>query len=379
MRRSWTPFLVLALVFLAVTAHAQGAPNGNAYQTTWAALDPGDDWAAQVLRSIFPTGAGAALPGIGAENTVIGKMVGEFSGFVLALAAAFMGYSTIIQIHRAAETGRVLSNTTSSWAPVRLIFALAMMFPLASGFSSGQAAVMQVAMWGIGMGRAVYSSAIQAVGPDAMPIATPMIPGTKSIVMGLMEDELCRALINNASNNPNMMPIPTPKQNTLPGNNQLSGAYVAWTYSMPNNGTGAPVCGSVTLRRADPNATSLTGASAIRSALGAVLALPHERRRAAQPDGLRSRHVRGQASVRGRGRWAGELVAVPGRHHRIPRQAEHRLRRRGAAPLILVIQHRERDHGQLHTAARDIRLELVHRPDRKAALRVDEHPQLRRS
>lgn len=259
--RSLHSFLILAGVALYCSpdpAHAAGAS-----QTTWAALDPGDDWAAQVLRSIFPTGStGAALTGIGNESSVIGQMVGMLTGFILALAAAYMAYATILQIHRAAETGRVLSERTSSWAPVRLVFALVMMFPLASGFSSGQGAVMQAAMWGIGMARAVYTSAIKAIGPDAVPIATPIIPGTKSIVAGLIQNELCRALVNAASGNPNLVPAPTPIQNTISGNNALSGAYVSWTYAMSNgNDVDAPVCGAVSVRQPNPNATNLAGQS----------------------------------------------------------------------------------------------------------------------
>ena len=260
--RTPLPLLIavgLALMCLAGTAHAA---TGNAYQTTWSALDPADDWAAQVLRSIFPTGSGTVLPGIGSENTVIGKMVGQLSGYILALAAAFMAYSTIIQIHRAAESGRVLSSTTSSWAPVRLIFALVMMFPLASGFSTGQAAVMQVAMWGIGMGRAIYTSAIKSIGPDAIPLTTPMIPGTKSIVTGLMENELCRALVNAASGNPNLVPAPQAVRSAVPGNPATSGAYVSWVYAMSNgNDIQSPVCGSVTVRQPDPTATNYAGVS----------------------------------------------------------------------------------------------------------------------
>lgn len=257
MRRFWSPLLVLALVSAASAAHAQ-----NAYQTTWSALAANDDWAAQVVRSIFPITSDSALPGIGAASTVIGKMVGQLTGYIMAIAAAYMAYATIVQIHRAAETGRVLSSSTSSWAPVRLVFALAMMFPLPSGFSAGQGAVVQVAMWGIGMGRAIYTSAIQAIGPDAVPIAQPMIPGTKRIVSGLMQNELCRALINQASNNPNMVPVPRPVRNAIPGDSAASGAYITWAYAMSNgNDVGSPVCGTVTLRTPNPNATNFAGVS----------------------------------------------------------------------------------------------------------------------
>ena len=260
MRRFRTLPYVLTLLGVAGTAHAQSP---NTYQTTWSALSPGNDWAAQVLWSLFPTSsANTGLAGIGAASTVIGKMVGQLTGYIMALAVVFVAYSTIMQIHRAAETGRVLSSSTSSWAPVRLIFALAMMFPLSSGFSSGQAAVMQVAMWGIGMGRAVYASAIQAVGPDAVPIAQPMIPGTKTIVAGLMQNELCRALVNAASGNANLVPAPTLIRNSTAGDSGISGAYVSWVYGMSTgDDMGNPVCGAVTLRQPNPNATNLAGTS----------------------------------------------------------------------------------------------------------------------
>lgn len=259
MRRSWT--LSLALMLICVAGAAQAAP-GNAYQTTWSALSPGNDWAAQVLRSLFPISSTPGLPGIGAAATVVGKMVGQLTGYIMALAIVFVAYSTIIQIHRAAETGRVLSSSTSSWAPVRLVLALAMMFPLPSGFSSGQAAVMQVAMWGIGMGRAVYTNAIKAIGPDAVPIAQPMIPGTKRIVAGLMQNELCRALINVASNNPNLVPAPQPVRSSIGGNSGFTGDYVSWIYSMSTgDDIGSPVCGTVTLHQSNPNATNYGGVS----------------------------------------------------------------------------------------------------------------------
>lgn len=272
MRRFWFPLLVTTLAGAAGAAHA--AP---AYQATWSALSPGDDWAAQVVRSIFPVTGDTGLAGIGAASTVIGRMVGQLTGYVMAIAAAFVAYATIVQIHRAAETGRVLSSSTSSWAPVRLVFALAMMYPLPSGFSAGQAAVVQVSMWGIGMGRALYANAIRAIGPDAVPIAQPMIPGTKTIVSGLMQNELCRALVNQASGNPDLVPAPRPVRGNVGGSGAMGGAYVTWSYSLGNgNDVGAPVCGTVTLRQPNPGATnyasvSVDMAAAQQDALTAVV------------------------------------------------------------------------------------------------------------
>ena len=54
------------------------------------------------------------------------------------------------------------------------------MFPLGGGFSAGPATRRcRVPSWGVGMAKALYANAIQAVGPDAIVIAQPMIPGTE--------------------------------------------------------------------------------------------------------------------------------------------------------------------------------------------------------
>lgn len=244
MRCSWPGLLILVLVCAALPAHAQNAPT-SAFTPNWSALSPGDDWSATIIKNLFPLNAGDGSSAISSENTVFGQMLGEFTGFIMALAAAWVSYATIIQIHRAAETGRILSNTTSSWAPVRLFLAIIMMFPLATGFSAGQGAVIQVAMWGIGMARTLYSNAVQSIGPDSMPIATPIIPGTHDVVAGLMQSELCRDLVNDASGNPNLIPEPTPTTGGTIG----FGGYVTWVYSLATgDATGNPVCGSVTIR-----------------------------------------------------------------------------------------------------------------------------------
>jgi conjugal transfer/type IV secretion protein DotA/TraY len=250
MRRSWAGLLILLLVCAAMPAYAQSAPS-NGFTTVWSSLDPGDDWSATIINNIFPTTTGNGSSVIQSENTAIGQILGQFTGFIMALAAAWVSYATIIQIHRAAETGRVLSNVTSSWAPVRLFLAIVMMFPLSTGFSAGQGAVIQVAMWGIGIARTVYTNAIQSIGPDAMPIATPMIPGTRGIVAGLFQNELCRDLVNLASGNAGLVPEPTPSTGGTAG----QGGYITWAYVMSaGDAIGLPVCGTVTIREPGQNA-----------------------------------------------------------------------------------------------------------------------------
>jgi len=260
MRRSVFTCVVLFLIVLvlgAFAAPAQAAP--PTYNMSWAALDPGNDWSAQVILSLFPVSPAPAGSGaVGAEATVIGTLVGTLTGFVAAIAMTFLCYATIMQIHRGAETARMLDQKTSSMFMVRLGVAAVMMFPLDTGFSAGQKIVVQTALWGAGMAKSVYAIAVQAVGPDSMVVAQPIIPGTKTIVANLIQDELCRALVNAAAAQPNFVPVPAPQQ----VQDVQNGGYVTWAYALSaGNATAAPACGTVTLRSGKQGTTNIAGVS----------------------------------------------------------------------------------------------------------------------
>jgi conjugal transfer/type IV secretion protein DotA/TraY len=259
MRIPWPVLLSLSLLIIAGPAFAQAT---NPYDVSWSALDPGNDWAAQVLRSLFPIPGGTSGTSTGNEATVIGQIVGQLTGFVAAIAAAFVAYTMIINIHRAAETSRILGNGQSWMFVVRVGFAGIMMFPLGGGFSAGQALVLQGAMVGVGMAKALYANAVQAVGPDALVIAQPMVPGTEQIVSGLIDSELCMDLVNLASNTATtgsgpLVPVPQPI--TVKDSN---GGYTTWRYSLSTgNQSGNPVCGTVTVRESPQNEQTVAGVS----------------------------------------------------------------------------------------------------------------------
>jgi len=256
MRRPLFICLLLALAVLALAAPAQAAPS---YNLSWAALDPGNDWSAQVILGLFPVSpapAGASLTG--AEATVIGTLVGTLTGFVSAIAMVFLCYSTIMQIHRGAETARMLDRNMSAMFLVRMGVAAVLMYPLDTGFSAGQKLVVQTALWGAGMAKTTYAIAVQAIGPDSMVVAQPIIPGTKTIVVNLIQNELCRALVNAASAQPNLVPQPKPQQIQ----DIQNGGYITWSYSLSaGNATAAPACGTVTVRSSKQGSTNIAGVS----------------------------------------------------------------------------------------------------------------------
>jgi hypothetical protein len=105
MRKSWLLFFVVVVAVAALVEPAL-AQATSPYNVSWAALNPGNDWAAQVIQSLFPVTGTTAAPGTspGQETTVIQQIVGQLTGFVGAIACAFVAYTTIMNIHRAADT-----------------------------------------------------------------------------------------------------------------------------------------------------------------------------------------------------------------------------------------------------------------------------------
>lgn len=235
------PKLALAGLLLALPSVASAGP----FDLTWSMFDPGDDVMAQALRDLFLTNSSAE--GIGNQRTIIGMMMGLLTGVIVVLAMTTLVYQTIVAVFAAGEKGMVLDERTSWFAVLRIGFAAIMMYPHPGvGFSIGSQLVVQAGLASVGITRTFYAEAIKGIGPDAIPIATPMIPGTKTVVLGLMHNELCRALINLATNNPRMMPPPVASTGGL----RSMGGYVSWSYSLaPGNETGAPVCGTVTIRQ----------------------------------------------------------------------------------------------------------------------------------
>jgi conjugal transfer/type IV secretion protein DotA/TraY len=221
-----------------------------------------------MIQSVFPIN-GTPPTVIGAANTVnggttvIGQIIGQLTGLTMALTMSYFMYTLLMHIHRVGETSQILTQAMTTMGPVRIGFAAIMMLPLQSGFSLGQQGVITVAGWGIGMGRTIYTSAIQALGPDAMVIAQPAIPGTGTIVLNLLELEFCRSLVNQASGTASqqtpLVPLPTITKGTSLQTGTV-GNYISYNYNMaPGNGFAGATCGTITVTGPAKDAGSLAG------------------------------------------------------------------------------------------------------------------------
>ena len=254
------PRAKLQLLFLRLSVFAAGLlPAGaafadtptNAASVTWSDLSPGDDWTARTLDSLFPLTTGT--------QTVMGTMLQYVSAYAMLIAAFWIAYASILQVHRTAESGKILSSNFSGWVPVRVVFGLAMMIPVINGYSVGQAIVLQGAKVGIGMARNLTDIVADAIGPQALPLAQPVIPGTRRVVMAVMESELCRALLNEASGDTNLVPAPT-MPNPAAATSGTVGIYVRYALAS-GDADGSATCGSANLTIVPLEKQQIFGAS----------------------------------------------------------------------------------------------------------------------
>ena len=85
------PLALLVLIASVGVADAQTTSSGG-FNLSWSALDPGNDWAWTTIQSVFPVN-GAPPTSTGAAANVIGQIVGQLTGFVMAIAMAFLCYT----------------------------------------------------------------------------------------------------------------------------------------------------------------------------------------------------------------------------------------------------------------------------------------------
>lgn len=159
--------IAFAFVFMGFFA---GKAHAGIFDNVLGAADMSNKW----LTYLFQTDV--ATPDLtlvvpndtanGTVNQVIGNNVptafralaAMYSTAMLFLAALILIYHLISMVVHTAHDGRVMGKSAHQvWAPIRLIFALGLLIPVANGFSSGQWLVLQIAKLGSNLASNVWA------------------------------------------------------------------------------------------------------------------------------------------------------------------------------------------------------------------------------
>ncbi|HAX91560.1 MAG TPA: hypothetical protein DCY07_05040, partial [Rhodospirillaceae bacterium] len=215
---------ILAFSALFVVLFLMSLFMGTAHAQVFQAPSPATDWGLNVIDYLFKGKeitlgtAAAAQPDCG-MMTALGAALSFYSKAVLVIAGLLLLYHLTFMIAETAHTGKAMGKANQIWAPIRLVLAIGLLVPIASGaasptsgattcnvtgYNTGQYLAMQVARWGSGMASQVwniFSTNLKhgSVGCDPKfpnaPSCTKGIPDVSGVVRGLAEAAACEAIL----------------------------------------------------------------------------------------------------------------------------------------------------------------------------------------
>nr|WP_222533562.1 DotA/TraY family protein [Azospirillum sp. 412522] len=221
-----------AAAVAAATPNAEPVVSGNIIMALFRTLNTDDLWY-QLLTFVFP-GVG---PVGGTVTPLANGIASGFSVFIavlMACSAAMMSYHTIIGIVATAHEGKVLGQRWHQvWAPMRVMYGVGALAPVAKGYCLLQVLVVWIALVGGQFGNLVWSGFLD--GLSGAKISNPALQETIPLVRDLMFLEVCFEAVRRESANvssgvpaPEWPREPTPGPMTLTNNGIYRGASQLW-------------------------------------------------------------------------------------------------------------------------------------------------------
>ncbi len=244
------PFILFAALFVATPAMAQTpptTPTGGTFDCL------GDyDWGCKIIGFIFEgTPVNYLKDGSivsdtpGVVESGLRTMMGFFSNAILIIASLKLLYELIQMVAETAHAGTVGGkNTNQLWAPIRLVVAIGLLVPLASGMNSAQYIIMQIAKWGSGMASQTWKVFATAL-TENQRLPGPAQPQIYSLASATLKSFVCQNLVNyytvnSTVSSDEIIPVPTP--------HTITTATDTYVQSVFGNKIHNDVCGQITVR-----------------------------------------------------------------------------------------------------------------------------------
>ena len=123
--------------------------------------------------------------------------LGIYSNALLIVASVILLYHLLIMTGETAHQGVVGGKRTNQvWAPIRLVIAIGLLVPLASGLNSAQYITLQVIEWGSNMASRVWWAFLDQAGSGAGTSPTPHMPDVGAIAREAAKIGACMHLMN---------------------------------------------------------------------------------------------------------------------------------------------------------------------------------------
>lgn len=207
--------IVFALVVLKILgkvigfgiAHAAEAGGGAGGSESFFSF--ANDKAMSYLIALFGTdgtAAGTNITKAGPLASALTTLLTFYSSVILILAALLILYYLIRMVVETAHYGVPLGkNHNMLWTPIRLVFALMLLVPVANGFNVGQYMVFNVARWGSAMGSNAWAQVADHLNSKQEIMANPPIARPRDAIIDMMKSVVCAVVYNRlASQNDNL-------------------------------------------------------------------------------------------------------------------------------------------------------------------------------
>lgn len=198
-------FTAIVLLLIAGSAFADTGALANSKTFVSHLAPPESDYSVAYLGEIFGT-VGNVLQG--GSGQILGKMFDVFNKGLIAVAALFLGYTTITTVLSAATEGSFMTqNKKIHFTLLRVAFGFALVIPSSTtGYSMLQSIYMKIVIEGVGLADKTWDTALQYIqyggklyirpakmGNDTGIIAAMVSPtsGTTGPASQIFQDEVC--------------------------------------------------------------------------------------------------------------------------------------------------------------------------------------------
>jgi conjugal transfer/type IV secretion protein DotA/TraY len=208
------------------------------------------DYALMALDKVLRQGM-ASNPTGGALQNALGGLMQIYNSGMLVVACLMIGWMVISVIIDTAKTGTVGGGRHNMvWVPIRVLFALGIMFPLGSaGFSGGQYMVVKLAEWGSNFGTRGWATYVASVVGNQTLLSPYTVNNNTNVVTSISKIMVCQAAYNTylqqrtgALDPDQVIELKQDTMSGAPGTPQQSQLYITNRYS---NNTANNICGAI--------------------------------------------------------------------------------------------------------------------------------------